>query len=97
MSETAQAPDQGAGPTLNVMDIQNAVAVIDHAADNGAFRTWDTITKVLDVRNKLAAFAAAAAPPQPAEGEQVAEAAAEPAAPKKPAAIKNPAPKKKAR
>ncbi len=61
MSETVQAPENGA-PTLNVVDIQNAVAVIDHAADNGAFRTWDTIVKVLEVRNKLSAFVAAATP-----------------------------------
>jgi hypothetical protein len=43
-------------PTLEIQDIANALKVIDYAADQGAYKSWDTIEKVLSVRNKIAAF-----------------------------------------
>lgn len=51
---------------LSLNDIQNAVKVIDFAADQGAFKGWKTIEQVLVVRQRLNTFleAAAAANPQ---------------------------------
>lgn len=67
MSDTSSVlpADENDSPSLNIVDIQNAVSVIDHAAEQGAFRTWDTIIKVLEVRNRLAKFVEAA--PTPAD------------------------------
>ena len=59
MSETT-APQTDA-PSLGLVDIQNALKVIDFAADQGAFKGWSTIEQVQLVRNNLAAFVAFAA------------------------------------
>jgi hypothetical protein len=45
---------------LNVTDIQDVVTCLDHAADQGAYRSWDTIRQVLALRDKLHAFVTAA-------------------------------------
>lgn len=66
MSEnTSAAPEAAASePTndvvLSLADIQNAVKVIDFAADQGAFKGWQTIEQVLVVRSRLNNFIAAA-------------------------------------
>jgi hypothetical protein len=62
--------------TLSLNDIQNAVKVIDFAADQGAFKGWKTIEQVLNVRQRLNSFlevAQAAQGETPAEGEAKAE------------------------
>lgn len=46
---------------LNVTDISDAVKVIDHACEQGAFRGWANIRQVLGLRDRLDMFAAAAA------------------------------------
>ena len=54
---------------LSLADIQNAVKVIDFAAEQGAFKGWNTIEQVLNVRNRLNTFISAAQANQPpAEG-----------------------------
>lgn len=51
-------------PALSLADIQNAVRVIDFACDQGAFKGWQTIEQVLQVRNNLNNFLKAVAPAQ---------------------------------
>jgi hypothetical protein len=76
------AQDQAA---IGVVDLQNAVKIIDHAADQGAFKGWQVIEQVIAVRNKLNAFVTAALAAQQAEQDaaDAATAAAETPAPKK--------------
>jgi hypothetical protein len=55
---------------LNVTDISDAVKVIDHACDQGAFRGWENIRQILALRDRLDMFstaAAAIANPTPSE------------------------------
>ncbi len=59
MSE--QSAPQPDAPSLGLVDIQNALKVIDFACDQGAFKGWSTIEQVQLVRTKLAAFVAYAA------------------------------------
>jgi len=47
--------------TLNVTDIKDAVQIIDAAAEHGIFKGWETIRRVLLVRDRLDAFAVAVA------------------------------------
>lgn len=74
-SETVVAPEAAESEgnmTLTLNDIQNAVKVIDFAAEQGAFKGWQTIEQVLIVRNRLNAFlgaAGAATGETPAETE----------------------------
>ncbi len=58
------------GPQLTLADIKNAVSVIDHAAEQGAFKGWQTIAQVMEVRQRLAAFAESASPSTPEEQGQ---------------------------
>jgi hypothetical protein len=75
------AQDQAA---IGVVDLQNAVKIIDHAAEQGAFKGWQVIEQVIAVRNKLNAFVTAALAAQQAEQEAASAAAAAAApAPKK--------------
>lgn len=64
VNNTVDAADTGPATTpdisLTLTDIANAVQVIDFAADNGAFRGWETIEKVLSVRQRLNTFLQAA-------------------------------------
>lgn len=53
-AETTEPPPPP--PTLNITDLQNVVTIIDYAAENGGFRGWETVTKVLDVRTRIATF-----------------------------------------
>lgn len=46
---------------LNISDIADAVKVIDHAADQAAFRGWANIRQVLALRDRLELFVEAAA------------------------------------
>lgn len=57
------ADPAGENPSLTLADIQNAIAVIDYAADQGAYKGWATIEKVFLVRTRMAAFITAATPP----------------------------------
>ena len=57
----APSPD---APMLSITDIQNAIRVIDYAADQGAFKGWSTIEQVLVVRNRMNEFLIAVAPAQ---------------------------------
>lgn len=74
MSDTATTQaseaDAAAAVALSLSDIQNVVKIIDFAADQGAFKGWQTIEQVLVVRSRLHNFvtAALASQPQP-EGE----------------------------
>lgn len=52
-------------PTINIVDLQNAVKVIDFAAEQGAFKGWQVIKQVMAVRDKLDEFVLAAAPATP--------------------------------
>jgi hypothetical protein len=45
--------------TLFPSDIADAVKIIDHAADQGAFRGWENIRQILVVRDRLHAFSEA--------------------------------------
>lgn len=77
MSET-EASTNEAGLGLSLADIQNAVKVIDYAAEQGAFKGWSVMEQVLVVRNRLNAFlGAAAATVAPEEGDTETAAAAE--------------------
>jgi hypothetical protein len=56
-SDTAVSTDATfEAPSLGIQDIENALRVIDFACEQGAFKGWDTITKVQAVRGKLASF-----------------------------------------
>jgi hypothetical protein len=45
---------------LNVTDISDAVKVIDHACEQGAFRGWTNIRQILALRDRLDLFTTAA-------------------------------------
>ena len=52
MSEEATGEGQ-----FNIMQVmENVIRVIDHAADQGAFKGWDTIQQVLGVRAQVEAL-----------------------------------------
>jgi hypothetical protein len=55
-------PDQSQQPMINIVDIQNAVKVIDYAAEQGAFKGWNIIEQVQNLRNKLSEFVVAVTP-----------------------------------
>lgn len=60
---------------LSLSDIQNVVKIIDFAAEQGAFKGWQTIEQVLVVRSRLHNFVTAALASQPAaEGGEAATA-----------------------
>jgi len=49
--------DQG---NLNVVNIADAVKVIDYACEQGAFKGWTNIRQILALRDQLEAFVTAA-------------------------------------
>ncbi len=51
-------PAVAAPPSIGLADLQNAVKVIDYAAEQGAFKGWTVIEQVIAVRNKINAFVA---------------------------------------
>lgn len=75
MTEGADSTDStdsaaAAGPTLNIVDVRNAVNIIDYACLQGAFKGWETITQVMKVRNQLHTFVQAVSPAEaPAPGD----------------------------
>lgn len=76
MSETNEVTATEEPISLSLNDIQNAVKVIDFAADQGAFKGWKTIEQVLNVRQRLNSFlevATAAQGETTEEGEADAE------------------------
>lgn len=44
------------GEGLGITDLKNVVKIIDHAAEQGAFKSWSIINQVQAVRNKFQAF-----------------------------------------
>jgi len=42
--------------SFNIQDIANLVQIIDYAANQGAFKGFDTMRQVIGVRDKAAAF-----------------------------------------
>ena len=63
VAETTETAAQATeGPQLTLADVKNAVNVIDHAAAQGAFKGWETIAQVMQVRTRLANFVEAASP-----------------------------------
>lgn len=55
---------------LNVTDVENAVKVIDFAAEQGAFKGWGTINEVLNVRNRLVLFLRSVKPENTGETQE---------------------------
>ena len=62
-------------PVLSISDIQNAIRVIDYAAEQGAFKGWNTIEQVLAVRNRMNDFLKAVAPAVATDATEVSDAA----------------------
>lgn len=58
MSEINENTVESEAPSLGLQDIQNALKIIDFAADQGAFKGWTTVQQVMSVRNKIADFVA---------------------------------------
>ena len=75
-TETTQATETVATATLSHADLQNAVAIIDHAAKEGAFKGWGDMYAARVVRDKLFAFVEANRPAVEAAVAAEAEAAA---------------------
>lgn len=63
---------QAEGPSLGIVDIQNALKIIDFASEQGAFKGWSTIKQVMSVRDKFEAFVAFAAANDAASAEETA-------------------------
>ena len=63
-------------PTLNLTDIQQAVAAIDTACDSGAYKGWEEIGKVFAVRERMVKFLNAAHAAQKEQAEQAEQAEA---------------------
>lgn len=80
MADTQEQLGEVQGPVINITDLENVVKIIDHAAEQGAFKGWAVIEQVLAVRNKVQAFVAAAQPQEPASEEVPAKAAKKTAA-----------------
>jgi hypothetical protein len=57
-------------PSLGIVDIQNALKIIDFACEQGAFKGWQTIEQVQGVRNKFAAFVEFAAAATAAQNQE---------------------------
>jgi hypothetical protein len=96
MSETNAAAEAvtetpEAQPQLQLGDIEAAVKVIDHAANEGAFKGWQVMQEVLMLRNRLVTFVQAAMPAKEEGADETSTAVADapvteaPAAPAAPA------------
>ena len=83
MSDTNQGATDGSAPTINLVDLQNVLRIIDAAAERGAFK-GNELSVVGQVRDKISTFLDAVLPKQ--EGPDVVEEAAP--APKKKTAKK---------
>jgi hypothetical protein len=84
MTDATKETAQPAAPSIELVDLQNAVKVIDYACEQGAFKGWQVIEQVIAVREKLANFLKAATPaaPEVTEAAPAAEVAPAPAAKK---------------
>lgn len=62
---------ENATPQLTLADVKNAVNIMDYAAEQGAFKGWEIISQVMQVRQRLATFVEVASPKeeQNTEGE----------------------------
>ena len=81
----ATQPVTPTAPSIDLVDLQNAVKVIDYACEQGAFKGWQVIEQVISVREKLANFLKAATPPaEETAAEEAPAAAAKPAVKKAP-------------
>jgi hypothetical protein len=58
------------GPSVSLADLQNAVKVIDYAAEQGAFKGWAVIEQVIAVRNKINTFVVASTPKEEPKAEE---------------------------
>jgi hypothetical protein len=56
IDNTADTNEEAVQIHLSVEDIESAVKIIDHAAEQGAFKGWGLIQDVLVIRNKLVHF-----------------------------------------
>lgn len=78
MTDATQETPEVSNPQINIVDLRNAVKIIDIAAERGAFKGQE-LSSVGSVRDKLAAFVAAVTPvegaPEAPEAEGDAEAA----------------------
>jgi hypothetical protein len=61
-STPTETQETVAAATLSHADLQNAVAIIDHAAKEGAFKGWGDMYAARVVRDKLFAFVEANRP-----------------------------------
>lgn len=88
MSETVETPveETSTQPTLTIIDVQNALRIIDVAAERGAFKGAE-LSQVGGVRDRVAAFleSVAAAQAEVAGETEAAEEVSEPVAEKQPA------------
>lgn len=62
VTSTETQTETVATATLSHADLQNAVAIIDHAAKEGAFKGWGDMYAARVVRDKLFAFVEANRP-----------------------------------
>jgi hypothetical protein len=62
MSEEVTVVEAAGEPSVGLAfaDIENAVKIIDYACDQGAFKGWQIIQQVFDVRARLNGFVEAA-------------------------------------
>jgi len=53
---TTEAPAESTEATLSLVDIRNAVNIMDYACDQGTFKGWKMIGEVSTVRQKFVNF-----------------------------------------
>lgn len=82
MSDTNPETVAAEQPTIGIVDLQNALKIIDAAAERGAYR-GNELTAVGAVRDKIQAFLDALPKEEDAEGETSETPAEEPKAPAK--------------
>jgi hypothetical protein len=93
MTEATQVETPAEAPTIGIVDLQNALKIIDAAAERGAFR-GNELTAVGTVRDKINAFLDSL---PKAEGEAEAAETTETAEPAQAAAEEPKAPAKRSR
>lgn len=59
--------------SLNLNDLKNAVNIIDHAAGQGAFKGWETIRQVMEIRDKFALFLQSAEAAEAAKSQETSQ------------------------
>ena len=81
MSDT-QTPAENAAPTINLVDLQNVLRIIDAAAERGAFK-GNELSVVGQVRDKVATFLEAVMPKEETQAQEAEDEEEEAPAPKK--------------